>query len=99
MSGSSSDEDLLLTENTFLRMQRTKQGIHPVNRERKLYGEYHHLFQSLKQHDQRFFQYMRMTFGTFTYILEKLKMRLTKTWCNWHKQPILQEERLVLTIR
>lgn len=80
-------------------MKRQRQGIHPVNRERQRYGEYHHLFLTLKKHDERFFQYMRMTLNTFNYILEKTEHRLTKTWCNWHKQPILPEERLVITIR
>lgn len=99
MSDSSSEEDFVLMENIFVRMRQKRQGIHPINRDRKVYGEYHHLFLSLKEHDERFFQYMRMTLDTFTYYLEKIKMRSTKTWCNWHKQPILPEERLVITIR
>ncbi|RVE52986.1 hypothetical protein evm_002284 [Chilo suppressalis] len=35
---------------------------------------------------------------TFYYILDLVKNRLMKNWCNWHKQPILPEERLVVTI-
>nr|CAH7736383.1 unnamed protein product [Callosobruchus chinensis] len=58
MPSSSSDEDFSLAENTFSRTQcseQGQQGIHPVNRVRKLYGEYHHSFQSLKQHEEHFF--------------------------------------------
>ena len=38
---------------------------------------------------------MRMTQDTFYYILNKIEHRLAKTWNNWHRQPIPQEERLV----
>ncbi|RVE47106.1 hypothetical protein evm_008290 [Chilo suppressalis] len=40
-----------------------------------------------------------MTQETLYYILDLVKNRLMKNWCNWHKQPILLEERLVVTIR
>ena len=36
-----------------------------------------------------------MSTVTFDYTLNKIKHRLDKNWCNWHKQPILLEERLV----
>lgn len=94
MSNSSSDDDLFLLDNVFLRLNRKGQGIHPINCNRSVYGEYHHLFEELKRDENRFFQYMRMTIETFNYILEKVEHRLIKTWCNWHKQPILPEERL-----
>ncbi|XP_050311194.1 uncharacterized protein LOC126746841 [Anthonomus grandis grandis] len=40
-----------------------------------------------------------MNHETFKYILEKVKHLLTKNWCNLHSQPILPEERLVITLR
>ncbi|CAH2009311.1 unnamed protein product [Acanthoscelides obtectus] len=94
---SSSDEDIFLLENVFLKMR--KQSVHPINRKRKIYGEYHHLFQDIKADKQRFYRYTRMTPETFYYILDKVEHRLIKNWCNWHQQPILPEERLVVTIR
>ncbi|RVE43458.1 hypothetical protein evm_011909 [Chilo suppressalis] len=94
----SSDDDLVLLGNVYLKMRKT--GIHPINRERKRFGEYHHLFvKELKFDDQRFYAYARMTKKTFNYILDLVENRLMKNWCNWHKQPILPEERLVVTIR
>ncbi|VEN59062.1 unnamed protein product [Callosobruchus maculatus] len=55
--------------------------------------------QNVRKDDERFFQYTRMSQNTFDYILQKVEPRLTKNWCNLHKQPILPEERLVITIR
>ena len=73
--------------------------MHPINSKRKELGEYHHLFSDVRKDKARFFQYTRMTQETFAYILKKVEHRITKTWCNWHEQPILPEERLVITIR
>lgn len=95
---SSSDEEMLLN-NPFLRLRRQKIDIHPINLKRTQFGEYHKLFKELKGYPDRFFRYMRMNLDTFTYLLNKIKHRLIKTWCNWHKQPILAEERLVVTVR
>ncbi|KAI1694059.1 hypothetical protein DdX_20313 [Ditylenchus destructor] len=39
-------------------------GIHPINRQRAKFGEYHHLFQQMKQHPEQFFRYVRMTLPT-----------------------------------
>lgn len=73
--------------------------IHEINRGRRYFGEYHHLFPLLKNYPNKFHQYMRMNTDTFSYILSKLENSLTKNWCNLHTQPILPEERLVLTLR
>ena len=99
MSNSSSDDELIALENTHARLNFRKEGVHPINRKRREYGEYHHLFIELKKDNQKFFEYMRMTQDTFYYILNKIEHRLAKTWNNWHRQPILQEERLVITLR
>ncbi|VEN42447.1 unnamed protein product, partial [Callosobruchus maculatus] len=58
---SSSDDDFIALELVFTKLKRKKVGIHTLNRERTKYGEYHHLFKSLKNDNQRFFQYTRMT--------------------------------------
>lgn len=96
---SDSDEDFLLLDSLLPKLRKRRQGVHETNKERQIYGEYHHLFLNLKDnHPDRFFQYTRMTKETFDYILEKIEWRLVKTWCNWHR-PILPEERLVVTLR
>lgn len=96
---SSSDEDFFLLDNIIPKIQRKRFGIHEINKSRRNNSEYHNLFDDLKRDEQKFFQYTRMTLETFNYILGKVERRLMKTWCNWHKQPILPEERLVVTLR
>lgn len=98
MSSSSSD-DIIALDSIVTKLKRQKVGIHPINRVRSEYGEYHHLFKNLKNDDKRFFEYTRMRQDTFYYILAKIEHRLTKNWCNLHKQPILPEERFVITLR
>ena len=72
---------------------------HEINSGRRYFGEYHYLFPLLKKYPAKFMSYMRMDTDTFAYILSKTETALTKDWCNFHTQPILAEERLVLTIR
>lgn len=74
-------------------------SIHPVNMEREHYGEFHHLYKKLRIHPGRFFQYLRMQKETFDYMHDLVSPKLQKNWCNLHRNPILQEERLVLTLR
>lgn len=74
-------------------------SVHSVNKLRGIFGEYHHLFPQLRCDSERFFEYCRMDCTTFDYILEKIKHRTLKNWCNLHKQKILPEERLVVTLR
>ena len=99
MSSESSDDDFFLQESTFLKLKRKRKAVHDINLKKTEFGEYHHLFQDLKQDAGKFFDYTRMTVETFNYILKKIEHRLTKAWCNWHTQPILPEERLVITLR
>ena len=97
---SSEDEFLLLDSSLLLRsVKKTRaHNVHPLNRERRQFGEYHHLFCELKKDPTRFHEYTRMSLDTFQYILQKIEPRLLKNWCNLH-DPILPEERLVITLR
>ena len=96
----SSEDELFLTESVFPKvLVQKKVAIHEVNKGRSVYGEYHHLFGELKEDNDRFFKYLRMSLETFNYILSKIDHRLQKQWCNLHQQPILPEERLVITLR
>ena len=56
MSNSSSDDELIALENTHARLNFRKEGVHPINRKRREYGEYHHLFIELKKDNQKFFE-------------------------------------------
>nr|CAI5847185.1 unnamed protein product [Callosobruchus analis] len=98
-SSSSSDDDLIALESVVPKLKWKRVGVHPLNRVRSDYGEFHHLFKNVRKDDERFFQYTRMSQNTFDHILQKVEPRLTKNWCNLHKQSILPEERLVITIR
>ena len=82
-----------------------KASIHEINEGRKTYGKYHHLFPKVKEDRDKFkylsedHKYLSMSQEMFKYILSKIEHRLQKQWCNLHQQPILPEERLVITLR
>lgn len=76
-----------------------KYSVHPVNKRRQRFGQYHTLFSELKNHPQRFFEYVRMDIATFEYILNALEPHLRQNWTNFNNQPIQPEERLVVTLR
>ena len=72
---------------------------HPINVDREIFGEFHHLYTQLKQHPPKFKEYMRMTVETFDYVLSHISDRSEKDWRNCHTRPIVPEERLMITIR
>ena len=76
-----------------------KQSVNPLNKKRNELGEYHMLFNEMKQQEERFQSYLRMSPKTFQYILDKIESKLQKEWCNLHPRPIYPEERLVVTLR
>lgn len=90
---------LLLSDNVTTKLKPTRSEIHPINKLRSIYGEYKHLFPQLLADENRFLEYFRMSPNTFYFILSKIEHRLTKNWANYHKTPILPEERLVVTLR
>lgn len=52
---SSGDDELFLIENTELKiMCKKKVEVHEINRERRMFGERHHLFPQLKMDRKRF---------------------------------------------
>nr|CAH7734524.1 unnamed protein product [Callosobruchus chinensis] len=74
---------------------------HPINQKRQYLGEYHHLFQELKKrHSDRFYAYMRMSLDTFQYIYNNIETKIARcNYNNYHTNPILAEENLVVTLR
>ncbi|XP_030752335.1 uncharacterized protein LOC115879580 [Sitophilus oryzae] len=89
------EDDVFL--DPFLKKKR-KYGVHPINRYRKAYGEYHHLYKHLRKYPERVFQYLGMSIHTFYLLLDKIKTSIVKKTTNFGK-PISIEERLVVTIR
>lgn len=101
-SSSSDEEDIIFNSNLkkwYLYKEESRKAVHPLNKKRKYYGEYHHLYKDLRKDSQRFFEYMRMSINTFDYILNKIEAKINKAWKNCHAQPIIAEERLMLTLR
>ncbi|KAJ8910966.1 hypothetical protein NQ315_003659 [Exocentrus adspersus] len=84
---------------TYKRLNK-KIGIHPINRERHLFGEFHHLYNKLRMYPDRFWNYMRMSVRSFDYLLEKVGPHLEKIATNFVQNSYISPaERLVITIR
>ena len=72
--------------------------IHPINVKRERCGEFHLLFNDLKEDEERFRSYFRMMPQTFYTILDLITEDLQKQETNYRK-PVSPEERLALTLR
>lgn len=83
------------------RKQRNKRWINrrwrvrPINEQRLMQGDYHNLFQQLKNDDDMFFRYVRMSVPTFNKLLEMVQPYLIKQ----SYRALSPEERLVITLR
>ena len=73
-------------------------AVHSINKVRESLGEFHHLFQQLKDDPEKFFQYTRMHRKTFSIILEAITPFIERKGTDF-KKPITPEERLVITLR
>ena len=71
----SSDEEFILLDSVLPKLKKKRIGVHDINTQRNVFGEYHHLFPELKCHLDRFRVYTRMTPETFEYVnkVEKLQ--------------------------
>ena len=71
---------------------------HPINLRRNELGEFHHLYHELRNDNQKFFEYLCMSVGTFDLLLEKLHLKIQKMDTNY-RESIQPVERLVVTLR
>lgn len=95
------DEDLVfLLESPILRWEvlNTRDGVHEINKNRELNGEFFNLFEKLRLYPTKFFEYTRMSISTFDYILSKIAPKITKEDTNFRKS-ISPAEKLFLTLR
>lgn len=95
---------MLFTEPSFYHTYRQfemkrKFQTHPINRERKKLGEYHHLFKTLRQHKDRFFEYTRMSISSFDLLLLSIEDKLQNKIHIHPNRSINAEEKLVVTLR
>lgn len=105
ISSESNDDNLCLSASANLLLLMSDSfpnriRAHPVNQLRQKLGEYQYLLPQLKEDEERFHNYIRMSRETFKYILDKLEPLLNvNNFKNCHASPILAEERLVVSIR
>lgn len=93
---------LLLTENSSLKYISSRPypsfWVHDINKSRSSYGEFNVLYKQLRNFDDKFYEYLRMTRETFYLLLSKVKGKLTHLDTHLRKS-IPAEERLVVTLR
>ncbi|KAH7714377.1 nuclease HARBI1-like protein [Aphelenchoides avenae] len=85
---------LLLLRRRMLRRRRF--GIHPINRKRRVHGEFHKLVPQLRDDPARFKEYFRLKPEQFDLLLELLHNSLLK---RSQRAPLPPEERLAITLR
>jgi hypothetical protein len=93
-SSSSSDDELVLL---YSLSSRTK-WVHPINRKRKFYGEYHHLMSDLEADSERFITYFRLSPEQFNEVLELVDSDIRKDDTNF-RESISSRERLAICLR
>ncbi len=72
--------------------------VHEINLNRERLGEFFVLFQDLREDEERFWRYFHMSINTFDYILEAIRLVITKGNTNFQKS-ITPEEKLMITLR
>lgn len=90
--------NLFLLENSGLKIKRKRHWVHAINEERRALGEFHHLYGRLREDEERFWSYFRMSTTTFDYILSLISNRLQRQNTNFRKA-IMVEEKLMVTMR
>ena len=89
---------VLLKSNEKQQRNRSTQ-VHPLNQSRLENGEYYRLIKELKLYESQFFDYFRMTKGTFQFILEGLKTYIGEPVNLFRHDTIGLEQRLAITLR
>ena len=86
-----------LAENPNLNLHRRlryhqdqRMAVHSINKIRKSLGEFHHLFQQLKDDPERFFQYTRMHRKTLNIILEAITPFIERQVTNLRSRSLLK---------
>ena len=72
--------------------------VHPIVANRPAQGDYEHLYFQLRQDDDKFQEYFRLTVEQFDWLLDKVKDQIEKQDTRWRKA-ICPEARLAICIR
>lgn len=98
-------EEMYFLENVYRnfvrrsrRRRRRREWVNEILIHRKQLGEFHHLFEELRLQPIKFFEYFRMSYGTFQYILNAVAPLITKQNTNY-RECTSSTERLVITLR
>jgi len=78
-------------------LKRTRCGVKPINGLWKIYGEFNHLYWQLRNHSERFCDYLRMSAENFDFLLRTESQRLLQQRKKY-TQAISHDERLPVTI-
>ena len=94
-------EDILLVKylmNKKKQKKKRKYWVHPINRLRITYGEFHILVQQLKRYDDRFFRYFRMSVAVYNELITLVHNVYVPPVSN-RKDVLTMEEKLVVCLR
>ncbi|CAH1997214.1 unnamed protein product [Acanthoscelides obtectus] len=58
--------------------RRRRYWVHPILSQKYVEGAFYTMFEKLREHDEKFFNYFRMSTATFDYLLEKLSCSLQR---------------------
>ncbi|CAG4995266.1 unnamed protein product [Parnassius apollo] len=75
------DEDLVfLLDSPILRWEilNIREGVHEINKNRQINGEFFNLYEELRLYPRKFFEYTRMSVSTFDYVLSKISPKITR---------------------
>lgn len=72
--------------------------VHPIVSERERKGIFHNLFFEIRQDEDKFFNYVRMSMTSFDELLNTIKPNVTKTNTRM-RTCIPAEEKLLITLR
>jgi hypothetical protein len=72
--------------------------VHDVNLSRVTHGEFNVLYKQLRNYEEKFVEYLRMTTETFDILLTKIEEKIQKQDTNY-RACMSPEERLVVTLR
>ncbi|XP_045482872.1 uncharacterized protein LOC123686692 [Harmonia axyridis] len=100
---SDAEEEVLLLSLLYFRCKKRRKRrqriwIHPIIEEREKKGQFRNLFAELKNHEDKFFNFTRMSTSSFEELLNIIKENLKKNDTIMRKC-ISPEEKLVITLR
>ncbi|KAG8323720.1 hypothetical protein J6590_001466 [Homalodisca vitripennis] len=91
---SSSDDDLVLLYSVAQR----DHWVHPINKKRRMFGEYHHLMHDLEADDEKFRTYFRLNKEQFDEVLDLIDQDIKKEDTTF-RESITSRERLAICLR